>query len=523
MAIFNLSNLTNVISVSINDSVILESIDHVSGIKNISVYSNASFQSYNLTLNGTLLSDSSNPILYSSGRWNFTAWNVIQGIHESGNSTSAQVNDSNYLDVNGELVTGQYLIDLPFQFQELDIIDDFNYIENLTIYLKYNVTDNAGDTTGVLNDFSFQQWNESTSSWINIEDLDARGEYIRAYYYDSSNLSNILIDSLRRPYLTHQFRFQGYDLSPNNLDVRLFYFWIDYNTNRTLDGVDYRLIDVYSLNSSEHVDGTYNLSSTVVDFSNNVYNDWKWIIIDNTEPVIENINIIPVTQLNNSFPITINTSYQEINLNNSYGYYLNQFNVPIYIDNYLNTNFNYTDYFANGSYNFYFYVLDNAGNSAFKNITFQVQDTIQVDYFLSLEINKDRVIIDYWSNMTSYSLFYIDDELEINQTGNSSFYTYIDKLERGTHTLVLEIYDPYSNLYKIDTKHFYITVNETSDDGNGDGDDAGDGFFPLFLQAAGPNTIAIILLISIPPVAISYYVYRRGKRKGKRKKKKKKR
>jgi hypothetical protein len=432
--VFNVSG--KIIDTSNHDSVLIDIPEYISGSEDINVYSNTTVSEYNLYINGTNISNDTNPILYTSGVLNnsdaFIYTSGSNGYLSSGYPRDMDENDSNYVDYNPERIFffDDYDLRVQVGFSTLQVID-FDYVYNATVYLRFNVTDNAGDTTGDMDNLDINMYNASAGGYYTLEDIDTKGSFNYKWFYEGSNLSQLTEDGILARSNSISYRITAEDTGI--FDARIFYFVIEYNTNKTIDNVDcYELVDTYLLDSTTYPDGIYNLTAEIIDFDGNAHYDQVWITIDNTEASIDDITITP-TFPNNTREIEIYTTVSDTNLGRVYGEYEKVFGDNVTINNTNNQIFNFTDYFTNGTYNFYVYAIDLAGNIAYKNKSFTVDYVQDILY-----IDNPEIVIGYesreyigdlaWVNITLDNVsevnIYVNDTLNDTYSGNPASIDY---------------------------------------------------------------------------------------------------
>lgn len=387
-----------------HNGVIIDCPTYFAGTKNINVYSNKTVQNYELRLNGTLLNSAAHPRQFINGRWYAGYETLVQGENQAGNLRYCDVQDTNYLYCQSQTVAVAWLLGIPVDWDEF--IDqriyfgtgmiDTTYINATWLEWRIQLTRESS-----VNDKVIQYWRTSDSTWQTLATLTENA-------WASGNVSCSAIANLGSIDKAFTLRVYCRDSNANDeMQINIDYFRIYYTTTQVLsNNRDYNLVDTYAFNSVLKSDGKYNLTARIKDFGGTWWNDMKWIWVDNTKPTISTITVTahPAGGLNNTVPISVTATISDTFLNNSYGQYSNGYNT-IQVPNAVSTNFNYTSYFTNRTYNFYIYATDHAGNVQTANKSFTVyykQDILYIkNPIITVTADKNQYINNTaWVNTT---------------------------------------------------------------------------------------------------------------------------
>jgi len=442
------------------NNVIIDCPQYISGIKNINVYSNVTYKKYQLLLNGSLLNSISTPVKYVKGNWKSSYFTLVYGTGEVGTKYAFDFNDANTYFLNSQAVTGRRRARFEVYFSPYSLPVDYSTV-NFT-RIAYSITI-AANNPPIIAPSGIEVYNYSSGAWISVTAL-----------INGVNTGNVTFNSARcfntRTY-TLDMRILIEDNNGHQFTVTTSYFYIYFGSSTPAITVDnYKLIDTYALNSSAHVDGIYNLTAKVTGVNNVNYTDQKYIIIDNTKPVINNLAISPLV-LNNTIPINVSTMISDAYLNDTYGQFFNGFNT-VQVPNGNNQLFSFMNYYSNGSYNFYVYAKDQAGNINFKNKSFVVAYASNVQYINNPIIDVSHLSKEYvnntaWINIScryvSTMKLYINNSLTATYTSPTIVKYGLNSTTIKTFNVVLQFYYSNATFFKnitFSTK-FYLPIINT--------------------------------------------------------------
>lgn len=427
-----------------HDGVIVDTLEYISGIKDIDVYSNVTLSEYHLYLNGTEINNSTNATQYDHGILYPEYYIISEGTYVSGNISDMWYNDSSSFNIESDQISATNTEEarLDIFYSIFDFCFDYNHVNKSCFVVNITL---AGIVGAVFETKSLSIYNYSTATFDHLNDFTNTGGFL--------NETFSLIDYVNPRNLNIGFRINIIESGvSNDFNFNTNFVWLCYESNKTINNAtDYELIDSYNFNSTKYSDGIYNLTAKVIDVNNNTYQDLKWITIDNTPPDIDNLTILPSLQTIND-PISISTNINDTNLNNSYGIFTNLFGETIELPNGNNQLFNYTSYFSNGSYNFYVYAEDNAGNVAYKNKTFYVDYVVNNVYYPNVLVsypsyvfyNETKNILITTNNSAGFQLdVYLDGIFDSSTfyVGNITHNLIIPTNTLENITYYLEIFD----------------------------------------------------------------------------------
>lgn len=431
--------------VSYTSKIDIECNDYISGVQSIDVYSGLTVQDYAMYLNGTMLRNESNPIVGRKGYWNATYMRVGIGENVVGNISSLESADTNYFSARGQtfLFWDFLQVEISFSTMGLGFSPNSIVVSNLAFLVNTTNTDGGIDLRNM------QFYNTTSSSWQTFYTLPSSGVTTQNMTMDVKN--NI------RP-LTNDFaiRFDMRDAANQFFTINASYITIYYESSLPVEGHgDYVLVDSFMFDSTTFSDGVYNLTveingTAAGNVTIGTYTEMKWVIIDNTLPVIDDIDITPGT-LKSGEKIKINTTVFDVNLESDHGEIVDVLGNTLIYENGNNEIFNYEAFFANGTYDFYVFAHDLAGNFAYKSISFDVSLTLKNVYFPSVIIGYDtigyNITMDFASNNTSKLELKKEGILNATIAGNTTDTVDLVNLDYGVHNFTVDVYDAFDVLY----------------------------------------------------------------------------